>query len=308
MQQRHTLLLILITCVIAGALFFVLQKKHPNPANALPATASIPAEPAPTLPPEPPPEPVTYHELKLESTTPITELTEAVGKERVPIVLALNRIDTRHIKVGAVLAVPDSITDFIALAPFPASLPSVTTVPKIIFVSQEIQAFAAYEYGNLVRWGPVSTGKKSTPTASKLYYTNWKGKLVTSTIDDEWIMPWYFNLDNLEGISMHQYDLPGYPASHSCVRLSEADAEWLYTWAEQWVLAEKTGAKRANGTPTLVFGTYDYEGTAPWKLLPTNQNATTITTETLEEILAPHLSDIEASIEERAAILSSPTS
>ncbi|HSE56936.1 MAG TPA: L,D-transpeptidase family protein [Candidatus Paceibacterota bacterium] len=302
MRQRHTLFFILLVCLIAGAGFFVIQKNHSRPTNSLPASASISIE---TSTPEPQALPVlpTYHTVTLESTAPIAELTEKVGKEQVPVVLALNRIDTRHIQVGAVLTVPDSSTDFLTLTPFPTNLPSVNEVPKIIFVSQKIQAFAAYEYGTLVRWGPVSTGKKSTPTASKLYYTNWKGKLITSTIDDGWIMPWYFNLDNQEGISMHQYDLPGYPASHSCVRLAEADAEWMYTWAEQWILDKKTGKKLANGTPTIVFGTYAYSETAPWKLLPTDQNATVVTTEDLEETLAPYLSDIQASVENRIKIL-----
>jgi len=37
-------------------------------------------------------------------------------------------------------------------------------------------------------------------------------------------------------VSFHKFDLPGYPASHGCVRLPEEDAKWIYDWADHWTL------------------------------------------------------------------------
>src|SRR2546423_9580472 len=72
------------------------------------------------------------------------------------------------------------------------------------------------------------------PTPRGLYYTNWKSRERTSSIDSLWQLKWVVNLESREGISVHQYGLPGRPASHSCVRLAEDDAAWLYPWVARW--------------------------------------------------------------------------
>jgi hypothetical protein len=160
----------------------------------------------------------------------------------------------------------------------------------------------AYENGILVRFGGVSTGKESTQTSSKLFFTNWKGKLVVSSIDDGWLLPWAFNLDNFAGVSMHQYELPGYPASHSCVRMSEEDAKWVYEWADQWILSPKEKLL-ASGTPVLVFGKYHYAEKAPWKRLPEDNKAINIPLEDIQKEIAPHTEEIKQKLEQRNTIL-----
>ena len=48
-------------------------------------------------------------------------------------------------------------------------------------------------------------------------------------------MRWVFNFVASRGIHIHQYSMPtGGPASHGCVRLVDADAKWIYDWAEPW--------------------------------------------------------------------------
>ncbi len=287
--------------VVAGIVFFILKNYYsPDSVSLLPPPSTTPT----VVPPLPqiPLDPIRYSVLTLSSALPMIELEEAVGKDQVPIVLALNRIDANNLKSGMTLTVLNTPTDMLSLSPFPDTLLAASTLPKIIFISQQNQAFGAYEYGTLVRWGAVSTGKKSTPTPSKLYHTNWKGKLVISTVNSEWLLPWYFNLENFEGISMHQYELPGYPASHSCVRLSKEDAMWIYDWAQQWILAKATGEKLANGTPVIIFGAYDYEKIAPWKMLSVDNDITSITATSLEHELTTYLSEIEKSIEQRNRI------
>jgi len=126
------------------------------------------------------------------------------------------------------------------------------------------QAFGGYENGNLVRWGPVSTGRKSSPTPSGLFHLNWRSPGRHSTINEEWYLRWSFNFANKEGISLHQYDLPGYPASHQCIRLLEADARWLYHWGEEWTLGKKPWQVLKPGTALLILNHYNYGSPPLW--------------------------------------------
>ena len=95
----------------------------------------------------------------------------------------------------------------------------------------------------------MSSGRAETPTPSGAYYLTWRSRKRTSTDNDAWILEWYFNFINERGISFHQFDLPGYAASHACVRLLRRDAEWLYGWGEQWQLEEGGRKVRRTGTP-----------------------------------------------------------
>jgi hypothetical protein len=97
-------------------------------------------------------------------------------------------------------------------------------------------------------------------------------------------MPWYFNISNKGGIGMHQYVLPGYPASHSCIRMYEENALWIFNWADQWVLSEDESTVIKYGTPVLVFGNYNFKEPAPWKMLPEQPNTINLTTEELDTI------------------------
>lgn len=83
---------------------------------------------------------------------------------------------------------------------------------------------------------------------------------------------------------MHQYFLPGYPASHACVRMQEKDAKWIFDWADQWKLSSKTGAVTKTGTPVIIFGEYAYGKKQPWLNLPIDKQSTLLMTEELDEI------------------------
>jgi hypothetical protein len=52
-------------------------------------------------------------------------------------------------------------------------------------------------------------------------------------------MPWY-QFSNDRGFGVHQYDLPGRPASHGCVRMLERDAKWVYEWVRVDTQPERT--------------------------------------------------------------------
>jgi hypothetical protein len=79
-------------------------------------------------------------------------------------------------------------------------------------------------------------------------------------------MPWYFNFQNQRGLSLHEYALPGLPASHACVRLLERDARWLYDWGGGWTLDERGWTVLEHGTPLLIVGCYDFDRPPPWRV------------------------------------------
>jgi lipoprotein-anchoring transpeptidase ErfK/SrfK len=287
---------VLLLLISFGAIFFLFFKKDTPSITAIPSEDLVAStSPLGTEDPQ-------YRSFKTTSVNPGAELAQEIGFEHVPLVISFNRFDPKHIPQGAIFSIPKELNDWEALSPFPKELPVAKDVAKLLLVSQRIQAFAVYESGSLVRWGVVSTGKASTPTPSKLYFTNWKGKLVVSSIKDEWVMPWYFNLDNLEGVSLHQYDLPGRPASHSCIRLSETDAKWIYDWADQWVLNTDGQTQKASGTPVIIFGEYAYGKTAPWKMLPEDPLATTLSEKELSDIITPELPTILTKAKERQEV------
>lgn len=182
------------------------------------------------------------------------------------VMMALNRVDLAHMHKPDSIIIPDRFYSLNAYSPFPYHLPELDTLEKIILVSSRLQAIGFYQNGNLVRWGPVSMGKKSTPTPKGFYHTNWKSKSTVSTENDQWILNWYFNLENFRGVSFHEYELPGYPASHSCIRLLAEDAEFLYYFANQWKLTSE-GKIESNGTPVIIFGFYNFGKRRPWRYL-----------------------------------------
>jgi hypothetical protein len=231
--------------------------------------------------------------VKIQNRKSIAELESRFGADGFEAILKINRVDRRHIRVGDSLLVPNPQSKMNDSAPFPTQLEIARNIPKLILVSRRVQAFAAYESGTLVRWGPTSTGKKATPTPAGLYYTNWKAKSRRSSVNQSWILPWCFNLDDTEGISFHQFDLPGYPASHGCVRLLEQDAKWIFDWADQWTLSRTDQSILAYGTPVVVFGDYNYNQKPAWKSLTEDPNAAMISVKDIEGVLSKDLSAIE---------------
>lgn len=208
------------------------------------------------------------------------------------IALAVNRTDKAFfVKMDSVIIPTDMTGDMAFYLPFPMQVPYLEQVEKIIFFSYPTQTFAAYENGILVYTGPTNMGRKKDPTPTGLFFTNWKAEETTSTFDDEWKLLWNFNIENKKGIGFHQYDLPGYPASHSCLRLHEKDAKSLYEWADQWVLINDENVK-FKGTPVIVFGSYDFDAPKPWLQLVQNPKALAITTTEMEKITSPYLQTI----------------
>lgn len=215
------------------------------------------------------------------------------SKDEQSVILAINRLDSKNKWRADTLMIPDKIDEtLMSYSPFPRTLEQLKEVKKIVFFSYPIQAFASYENGKLVKWGPTSLGSKNAQTKRGLMFANWKKELATSTVDSSWKLPYNFNVHNTLGIGWHQYDLPGYPASHSCLRLTVDDAKFLYNWADQWILNKGGATVKANGTPVIVFGDYKWGGKKPWKNLSTDAKANDISVEEMDKIIEPDLAKI----------------
>lgn len=196
------------------------------------------------------------------------ELAKRFTPAQIEILEMLNRRDRVHLlriePSAPGLLVPATWSDDpLVYSPFPREWASAETLPKAIIVDQRTQAFAAYEHGRLVRWGPVSTGRKETPTPEGSFNLTWRSRRRHSTDNQDWLLEWYFNFVNERGVSFHLFELPGRPASHACVRLLLRDAQWLYGWGEQWSLDDDRHLI-APGTPVWIAGTYDYGAPPPW--------------------------------------------
>ncbi|MFB6280067.1 MAG: L,D-transpeptidase [Salinibacter sp.] len=163
-----------------------------------------------------------------------------LGRERSQLIELLNRRAVENTALGDTLVVPTRYgLDFRAYSPFPRYYPGAHSFKKLFIIHKKVQAFAAYEYGKLARWGIVNTGDPdSTVTPAGRFNFNWKEKKRVSTMSppgEEWVMRWVFNFHASRGIHIHQYSMPtGGPTSHGCVRLLDADARWIYDWADPW--------------------------------------------------------------------------
>jgi len=231
---------------------------------------------------------------------------DSLNSAQQKIIMVVNRVDMANLPNLDTLIIPNDVSgDIVYYLPFPLRLPFLDDVSKIVFFSYPAQAFAAYEYGNLLYAGPSNMGRKKDPTPTGLYFTNWKAEETTSTFNDEWILKWNFNIQNKAGIGWHQYALPGYPASHSCLRLLEDDARFLYKWADEWKL-KGTDSIILKGTPVIVFGTYPFDGRKPWLNLVADPHALDISTGELENLVKPHLQEILNAQEKRWSFVAKP--
>ncbi|MFA1386802.1 L,D-transpeptidase [Legionella pneumophila] len=140
---------------------------------------------------------------------------------------------------GREIAVPKNLANIniFDVSPFPLKIQSENE--KQIIVDQEKLAWGAYDaQGNLVWWGPISSGSDKCSDSNKVCRTLtgifrvFSKENVRCTSDVFPIgrggakMPYcmYFH----KGFALHgSDDIPGVRASHGCVRMFIQDAKWL---------------------------------------------------------------------------------
>lgn len=155
------------------------------------------------------------------------------------IVQRVNRTNM-SLRPGSTIAVPDHLASVTIqdVAPFPKNI--APSKNKLIIVDQDKLAWGAYDRkGFLVKWGAISSGqnfcsdikRSCTTITGEFYVFNKKDKKCKSTIFpvDEGggaVMPWCMFF--YKGYALHgSPEVPGYRASHGCIRLFIEDALWL---------------------------------------------------------------------------------
>lgn len=154
------------------------------------------------------------------------------------IVQRINR-SYNSLWAGKIIAVPKNLAylSIVDIAPFPLKIAN--EKQKQIIVDQDKLAYAAYDAeGNLVRWGPISSGRDRCPDANRSCRTLTGIYRVFSKENEKCTsdvfpigkggakMPYcmFFH----KGFALHgSDDIPGVRASHGCVRLFTEDAKWL---------------------------------------------------------------------------------
>jgi lipoprotein-anchoring transpeptidase ErfK/SrfK len=97
----------------------------------------------------------------------------------------------------------------------------------VIVVSLPQQLVHVYRGGVRIGESTISTGRPGHDTPTGVFTILQKQKMHRSTLYDDAPMPFMQRL-TWDGIALHAGRLPGYPASHGCVRLPAAFAEALY--------------------------------------------------------------------------------
>ena len=101
--------------------------------------------------------------------------------------------------------------------------------PLIIAVSIDKQKVRVYDSNGLFAESPVSTGMKGHSTPMGVFSIIQKHKFHHSNIYSGAPMP-YMQRITWSGVAMHAGVLPGYPASHGCIRMPMAFAMKMWNW------------------------------------------------------------------------------
>jgi lipoprotein-anchoring transpeptidase ErfK/SrfK len=101
--------------------------------------------------------------------------------------------------------------------------------PLIIAISIEKQSLKIYDANGFFAATPISTGMKGHPTPMGVFSIIQKHKLHHSNIYSGAPMPFMQRI-TWSGVAMHAGVLPGYPASHGCIRMPMAFAVKMWNW------------------------------------------------------------------------------
>jgi|TARA_R110002126_G_scaffold273866_1_gene418582 hypothetical protein len=164
------------------------------------------------------------------------------NSEEEDIIRRVNRMNI-SLKPGMIIAIPKHIENLTIydVSPFPRYIESIGE--KTIYVNQERLAWGAYDAeGQLVWWGPLSSGSGQCNSANGYCKTPAGFFRVIRKQDNDCVstafprhadgttggaeMPYCMHF--FRGYALHgSRSVPGYRASHGCVRIFIEDARWL---------------------------------------------------------------------------------
>jgi len=126
-------------------------------------------------------------------------------------------IDENQLKPGEFLWLPAAQSD--------------NTAPLTIIVDLRGQRAYVYRAGEPIAVTTVSTGRPGRETPTGTFEILQKERMHHSNIYDDAPMPFMQRL-TWSGLTLHAGHLPGYPASHGCIRLPEKFARQLFDLTE----------------------------------------------------------------------------
>ncbi len=139
------------------------------------------------------------------------------------------------------------------------------TGPVVIIVSIPKQVLFVYRNGIRIGRSTISTGKSGHRTPTGVFTVLEKNVEHHSTLYNGALMPYMQRL-TWDGVALHAGNIPGYPASHGCVRLPLDFAEKLYqvtTKGTTVVVTDGSGATDLSPQPGLLLGTANKNARAP---------------------------------------------
>lgn len=142
---------------------------------------------------------------------------------------------TNRLILAAVLAAGMAMPGTAAATETPAVLQAEAAReddPLKIVVSLANQRISVYRGDRLVESSPVSTGRRGYSTPSGVFSILEKRRRHFSNLYNNAPMPYMQRL-TWSGIALHQGRLPGYPASHGCIRLPQQFAKTLFGLTER---------------------------------------------------------------------------
>lgn len=164
------------------------------------------------------------------------------------LVANFNRIDEKHLKIGKKIKVPYNLN--IKYNPLPNEIKELRKYQKAIFVSLNEQWLGAYKNGKYLFGGPISSGAikclnfkkqiKNCETPKGLFEImaidkNHKSSIYYDAVNKRIKMPYalmFFIDENNIAYWIHQGALPGYKASHGCIRVNKKTAKILCNFVD----------------------------------------------------------------------------
>jgi lipoprotein-anchoring transpeptidase ErfK/SrfK len=132
--------------------------------------------------------------------------------------------------------------------------------PLFIAISIEKQSLKVYDANGFFAETPISTGTKGHPTPMGVFSIIQKRKHHHSNIYSGAPMPFMQRI-TWSGIAMHAGVLPGYPASHGCIRMPMAFAANMWNWT-------RTGARVVITPGEITPARFSHPLLAERKVLP----------------------------------------